>query len=61
MYSHKEVIQQLDCESSFRFSLTHYLFFVNQFDLVSPGDLRPLCDLVNELCPSLPCWLMNDL
>ena len=49
------MIKLCNCESSFRFSLTHYLFFVNQFNLVGAGDLRPLCTLVNELCPNLPC------
>lgn len=49
------MIKRCNCESSFRFSLTHYLFFVNQFNLVGAGDLRPLCTLVNELCPNLPC------
>ena len=33
--NHKDVIVQCDCENSFRFSLNHYIHFVNQFNLVS--------------------------
>lgn len=53
IHSHNNILVASDCESSFRFSLHHYLHFVNQYNLVSPSDLRPLATLVNELAPQL--------
>lgn len=49
------LINRLGLTNQFQFSLTHFLFFVNQFHLVSPSDLRPLKDLVNKLAPNLKC------
>ena len=53
--SHMTLINRLGLTNQFQFSLTHFLFFVNQFQLVSPSDLRPLKDLVNKLAPNLKC------
>ena len=39
--------------SQFQFSLTHFLYFADQFYLIGPGDLRPLKDLINQLVPTL--------
>ena len=47
------LINRVGLGSQFQFSLTHFVFFVDQFRLVGPGDLRPLKDLINQLAPNL--------
>lgn len=51
--SHMTLINRVGLGSQFQFSLTHFVFFVDQFRLVGPGDLRPLKDLINQLAPNL--------
>ena len=51
--SHMTLINRVGLGSQFQFSLTHFVFFVDQFRLVGPGDLRPLKDLINQLAPTL--------
>ena len=53
--SHYNILKSLDFESNFRFSVRHYLHFVNQYDLITASDLRPLAALLNELDPQLSC------
>ena len=53
------------CENNFRFSLNHYLHFVDQFQLVPAKEIRPLCSLVNELEPKLASmfrlWVVYEM
>ena len=53
-HNHHEFLKLCKCEDFFRFSLTHYLYFVDHFNLVDGKEIRPLYQLVNEIAPNLP-------
>ena len=52
-YSHMTLIDRLALTEQFNFSLTHFLYFVDQFHLIGPSDLRPLRELITQLVPNL--------
>ena len=53
--SHMNLINQLQLTEQFKFSLCHFLFFVDQFRLVGYSDIRPLRELITQLVPNLRC------
>lgn len=56
-HNHRDMLKRCGCERSFKFSLTHYLYFVDHFNLVEAKEIRPLYQLVNEVAPGLSCVL----
>ena len=52
-YSHMTLIDRLALTEQFNFSLTHFLYFIDQFHLIGPSDLRPLRELITQLVPNL--------
>lgn len=58
--SHLDIIRQQSLYDQFKFSLCHFLFFVDQFKLVSYTDLLPLRELITQLAPNLRCSIWNN-
>ena len=52
-YSHMALVNRLALTNQFNFSLTHFLYFVDQFYLMGPNDLLPLRELILQLVPNL--------
>ena len=52
-YQHFQSLQSYDLNDQFEFSVTHFIYFVDQFKLVSAHDMRPLADLAVEKAPNL--------
>lgn len=50
---HFQSLHSYELNDQFEFSVTHFIYFVDQFKLVSPYDMRPLADLAMEKAPNL--------
>ena len=55
-YSHISLLRHLNLLDQFQFSLCHFIFFVDQFNLVSSQNFRPLHDFLNQFAPNLRCF-----
>lgn len=51
---HFQSLQSYELNDQFEFSVIHFIYFVDQFKLVSAYDMRPLADLAMEKAPNLP-------
>ena len=50
---HFQSLHSYELNDQFEFSVTHFIYFVDQFKLVSPYDMRSLADLAMEKAPNL--------
>ncbi|CBK24102.2 uncharacterized protein [Blastocystis hominis] len=55
-YSHISLLRHLSLLDQFQFSLCHFIFFADQFDLVTSQNFRPLQDFLNQFAPNLRCF-----
>lgn len=58
---HFQSLHSYELNDQFEFSVTHFIYFVDQFKLVSPYDMRPLADLAMEKAPNLSSRTRSSL